>query len=381
MQDKKKKVLVFYPHNFYEMSSGTHRRIYELLSYLRDRNFSTDLLSLNGFSNKWNSGDLSRRDLFDSIRVCEWKLSYMEKIRQARSAQNHGLSDLVTQDLKNAIAEMASAVDYSFIIITYAYWGRLAEVDSRAIKIFNFQDFLTLNTYLQNPGVEFALGKMFQDEVRAISRFEYALSISEEETVALSPFCPGTVFINAPISFPKRFIENAGRDFDILFIGSDNPFNREGMDWFMKEAYPLLPHDLKIAVVGKICSHVEQKKNMTRIPFLEDLSEIHRKSKLLICPLKGGTGLKIKVIEALSFGMPVVTTSWGLKGILSKTENGCVLAESGAEFAQAIIRILGNESEFENLRQQARMFFSKYYSTEMVHENLDKLFMREHGAV
>ncbi|MCR4287212.1 MAG: glycosyltransferase [Deltaproteobacteria bacterium] len=190
---------------------------------------------------------------------------------------------------------------YGHVIISYVYWAALADlVPYDTVKVIDLHDFVTLNKYMITGKGEFRLGRMFAGEVRAISKFDFALSISREETLMLSPFCPKTRFVDVPVSFPKRFPKKRGHDFDLLFFGSDNAFNLEGIKWFMKEVYPLLPAAVRIAIVGRVSGHVEKKGNITLIPHVSDVDEVYSRSKLSFCPLKGGTGLKVKVVEALS---------------------------------------------------------------------------------
>jgi glycosyltransferase involved in cell wall biosynthesis len=373
---KRKNILVFFPHNFYEMSAGCHRRIYELLCYFREREFAVDLLSINGFTNRWSKEDIRRRELFDSIRVCEWEPSKEEKLAIERSWKEGRLRNFAISPLRKAFREMVSSKEYEFVLISYVYWASLAdEVSNNAIKVIDLHDFITLNLYISTGRGIFKFGRMFEEEIRAISKFNYALSISEEETIMLQPFCPETIFINVPISFSPKFKKNENHDFDLLFVGSDNPFNREGMSWFMKNVYPLLPSTIRIAVVGTVCRFLEKKENISLIPYAPDLDEIYTKTKIVFCPLRGGTGLKVKVVEALSYGIPVITTSWGLSGILQKYDNGCVIVDDAKDFAKTVLYLLNNSDEYLCLKRKAEHFFISHFSTEVCNRRLDEVFL------
>jgi glycosyltransferase involved in cell wall biosynthesis len=368
-------ILAFYPHNFYEMSAGTHMRVSSLLLYLKERGYRVDLLSIDGYSNRWGAGDLERRDRADSIRVCGWRPSIREVASWAGAWRSGGLPDLSIRPLRAAFKEMASSRRYSHVLITYAYWASLAEAAGEgAVKVLNLQDFLTLNYFMAKKRRRFALGRMFEQEVEAISRFDCAISISEEETIALKPFCPATRFVDVPVSFPGRFSDRGAFEYDLVFVGSDNPFNREGMGWFIKGVLPLLPGGVRTAVVGGVCRRLAPLPGMTLVPHAEDLGEVYRRSRLSICPLLGGTGLKVKVIEALSYGMPVVTTSWGLTGMMQKYDNGCLAADDAASFASNVALLLGNGAEYERQSGLARAFFTRRYSMDVFRAALDCVF-------
>lgn len=371
----RKHILVFYPHNFYEMSSGTHRRIYDLLCYFKDRGFLMDLLSINGFSNRWNDEDLERKDFFDSIRVCEWKPSFIEKWCNFRRIKTGRLPNRAIQSLCLEFSKMTANRHYDFILINYVFWASLADnVSGDVKKVIELHDFITLNLYLKNKQEKFRFGPMFEEEIHLISKFHYALSISEE-MLFLSPFCPKTKFVNAPISFQQKDSTNNKYDYDLLFVGSDNPFNREGIAWFVEKVYPLLPSNLSIAVVGKICNFLKENNDIVRIPYISDLDEIYHKTKLSFCPLKGGTGLKVKVIEALSYGKPVVTTSWGLSGVVHKNNNGCIIADHEEDFAEAILLLLRDNDQYQRIKRQGEKFFSSHYTPEICYGILDSVFL------
>lgn len=372
---KEKNILIFFPHNFYEMSAGCHRRIYELLCYFKNREFTVDLLSINGFTNKWSKEDLWKRELLNSVNVCEWNLSKDER-QDIESRWKEGkLRNFAISSLRKTFRDMISSKQYKFVLISYVYWANLIdEVRNDVIKVIDLHDFITLNLYISTGRGVFKFGHMFEDEIRAISKFNYALSISEEEAIMLQPFCPETTFINAPISFNPKFINSGNHNIDLLFVGSDNSFNRDGMSWFIKHVYPLLPTTVRIAVVGNVCRFLEKKDNISLISYATKLDDIYTKTKIVFCPLRGGTGVKVKVVEALSYGIPVVTTSWGLSGILQKYENGCIVANNPRDFANAVLFLLNNQGEYLKFKHMAETFFMRHFSRDTCWKNLDCIF-------
>jgi len=59
-----------------------------------------------------------------------------------------------------------------------------------------------------------------------------------------------------------------------------------------------------------------------------NLVEFYQNVSIVICPMFSGTGVKIKVLEALSYGIPVVTNQRGVDGLLNKSANGCLVTEN-----------------------------------------------------
>ena len=122
-------------------------------------------------------------------------------------------------------------------------------------------------------------------------------------------------------------------------MGSNNPHNTNAAKWFFDKVYPLLPDTIKITVVGRVCSAVPEKENIEKIEYAENLSEYYKKSKITICPMLSGTGLKIKVVESLSYGIPIVCNTRGVDGLLNKLNNGCIVTNDPNEFSNAIQKL------------------------------------------
>lgn len=88
-----------------------------------------------------------------------------------------------------------------------------------------------------------------------------------------------------------------------------------------------------------------------------------------------GTGIKIKVIEALSYGLPIVCTLRGIDGLSNKTNNGCWVAENEKEFSEHIIQLLNDPKLYEKYRKQSVDFFTENYSIEIGYKKLDQTFI------
>jgi len=372
-----KRILVLYPMNFYEMSAGTHRRASQVLAYLKERGFSIDLLSIDGYSNAWGSADIGRRELCDRINVVKWEPGKLDLLKLKKAQVTGDLPDFAISPVRRKFKEMLAEKRYDFVIINYVYWASLTEfVPKGTVKVIDLHDFATMYNYQVSGSMVFRLGRMFESEIRGISSFDTALSISEEETLMLGQFCPDTSFVDLPVFFEcgrNNFFE---KEYDLLFVGSDNPFNKKGLEWFMEEVHPLLSASIRILIVGKAGRFINRAVNTEIIEHAESLDEFYARSKLVFCPLKGGTGLKIKVIEAICKGMPVITTSWGLRGILKKEGNGCVVAEEGHDFAAAVMNLLSDNAQYERLSAQALDFSDRFYSKRVCYEKMDRVFLR-----
>ena len=87
-----------------------------------------------------------------------------------------------------------------------------------------------------------------------------------------------------------------------------------------------------------------------------------------------GTGLKIKVVESLSYGIPVVCNERGVDGLLSKINNGCLVSNNPNEFASFIEKLLNDEKYYNKISGEGKNFFAQSLDETIVFKKLDYFF-------
>ncbi len=150
----------------------------------------------------------------------------------------------------------------------------------------------------------------------------------------------------------------------ILFIGSRNPINVYGLDYFIKDVFPQIKlqfDDAQLILAGDICDVVESFDGCIKLGRVEDLKDAYELADLVINPILFGTGLKIKNIEALGYSKPFVTTTVGAEGI----ENGAVdraflMADSPEEFVSHITKIFSDIELYKKLSKNAYNFAKEW---------------------
>lgn len=96
--------------------------------------------------------------------------------------------------------------------------------------------------------------------------------------------------------------------------------NLEAIEWIVKELAPNLSQDIKIKIAGKGTDEMPADWKRNNIDFLgyvskEELDLLYKTSSAFLCPIIYGSGVKIKVTEALSYGMPIIATKESLEGL------------------------------------------------------------------
>lgn len=140
--------------------------------------------------------------------------------------------------------------------------------------------------------------------------------------------------------------------------------NTECLEWFLEKVYPRLPHELRFVIIGggideKLAEKLSAYQNIKTAGFVENpVSEI-AKCQALIAPLHKGAGVKVKVIDALSSGTPVVGTDVAFEGIEDNTSFPLFFKIGTAE---ECIKILANWKQISKPQKQAAAdeFFARY---------------------
>ncbi len=236
--------------------------------------------------------------------------------------------------------------------------------------IIDTHDFLTSQFQFKK---RFKLGKFFQKELSILNNFDKILVISIEEQYLFSQFSDKKIEIVTHV-LPSKISLKSEQKYDIIYVASDNEHNIKSAKWFFSKVYPLLPKSLNIVVVGKIGNHIANYKNVEKIKFVENLDAIYSQSKIAICPMLSGTGLKIKVIEAMSFGLPVVCNERGVDGLLNKIHNGCLVTNNEIQFSNYISELIDNNDFYEKTSLACKLYFEEIHDTKSNYLVLDKVF-------
>lgn len=375
------KILYFYPENPAALNQGNNARAFALLQYFKNRNHKIDYVGIasKSFStvdleaiknaNLIENGFLLKRDK----RISK-TLSYLFTYSIPNKIKGRIRDfDRTRFGHKEQFSKILKDNQYDYIIISYAYWAELIrenEYLKNAKLIIDTHDFLT--SQFQNQK-RFNLGKYFDKEIEILNLFQKVWVISSDENYVFSQFVTSDV-VTIPHALEAKFQSNTSKKYDLVYVASSNEHNVKSAKWFFEEVYPKLNTNLSICVVGKINEHILELPNVTKIHFVEDLNQVYNESRVAICPMLSGTGLKIKVVEALSFGLPVVCNERGIDGLLNKTNNGCLVTNDATTFSKHIEQLLANNNFYEQQQALAKNFFLNYLSTEVVYSELDNIF-------
>jgi glycosyltransferase involved in cell wall biosynthesis len=170
----------------------------------------------------------------------------------------------------------------------------------------------------------------------------------------------------------------------LLFVGSSASANVDGLDWFLAEIWPRIlaeRPDTKLTVAGSVCTAITSTpvgvSLRGRVP---DLTPLYRRADVVISPLRVGSGLKIKLIEALAHGKPVVGTTVTAQGVAHLLDGAVALADTPEAFASEVLSLL-NQPLLRATRAEAALAVARgSFSTSAAYGGVLNHLRAQHAA-
>jgi GT2 family glycosyltransferase/glycosyltransferase involved in cell wall biosynthesis len=185
--------------------------------------------------------------------------------------------------------------------------------------------------------------------------------------------------IHATVQASKTYFDTSG----LLFIGNFNHRpNIDGILYFIKEIFPYVLRDLpaiRCTIVGNNPPpelKSLESKNVEVLGHVPDIGPILAKARISICPLRYGAGMKGKVGEALSWGIPVVTTTIGAEGMDLKDGEDALIADAPREFAKSIVKGYLDIDLWEKLSLAGKKKVERCWSPDVISRQLADILKR-----
>jgi len=180
------------------------------------------------------------------------------------------------------------------------------------------------------------------------------------------------------VSLTTPSVSQPGRDNRIGFIGAlDWQPNIRGLQWFINEVWPLVVTQIpetSFTIGGRNASHstINSLKG-TNVIFegeINDAVDFTSSMTVMVAPLFAGSGMRIKIIEAMSTGVPVVASTVAAKGIAVTDNKDILLADNKEAFATAVCRMLKDSREHDRIAANAQSLLKERYDNSSITAHL-----------
>jgi glycosyltransferase involved in cell wall biosynthesis len=172
----------------------------------------------------------------------------------------------------------------------------------------------------------------------------------------------------------------AGRK-NLLFIGhyAHNP-NEDAVCYFVSEIFPLIRQQIPGVLFHMVGSHMTEKvqsladRDVVAVGYVPDPSTYFNDCRVFVAPLRYGAGMKGKIGQSLSFGLPVVTTSIGAEGMSLIDGKHVLIADSAAAFASQVVRLYTDDLLWEEMSTSSLLHVKTRFSKTVVRKKLAEVF-------
>jgi glycosyltransferase involved in cell wall biosynthesis len=227
--------------------------------------------------------------------------------------------------------------------------------------------------------------KLYRFEKKMVKKFDYIFAISEADKKKLINLgVKAERIFTLPTTFELKTIKNSPpKKNQILFVGLLSWWpNKDGFFWFYHQVYDLIKKKIprvRFIVVGNQATEemkalARQDSSLDLVGYAKDVSRYFEESQVFVVPINSGSGIRIKILTALSYGLPVVSTTKGAEGVVSKSSGGVILADSPEEFAESVIKILKDNDYAKKMAAAGREFTHDNYRAEMTRKALEKVY-------
>ena len=229
--------------------------------------------------------------------------------------------------------------------------------------------------------------KLKKYELNVCSKASLVLTVSEEDKNTLLSEASNINAIEAvPIGVDTDFFKIVNRNTDsktILSIATMYwPPNVDSMLYFCQDIFPLIKKeipDAKLNIAGQ--RPVKEITNLASESiivsgYIDDSREVSKDCAAFIVPLRSGSGVRVKILNAMAMGLPIVTTSIGVEGLNCENGKHLLIADTPKEFASAVIDLFNNKEKSIQLGKNARELVENEYSWDIIGKRLINVYSR-----
>jgi GT2 family glycosyltransferase/glycosyltransferase involved in cell wall biosynthesis len=164
----------------------------------------------------------------------------------------------------------------------------------------------------------------------------------------------------------------------MLFLGSfRHTPNQVALEWFARFVLPLIVEkvpDARLLVAGSDPpprhAFSDPAKAIEWLGFVEDIQPLFSSSAVFVCPIRSGSGIRVKLLEAFAMGIPVVSTFLGAEGLARVDGEFCALADQPEAFAAKVVDLLEHTELANEMAARARQEVEANWDMEVITRRL-----------
>ncbi|MDD5633663.1 MAG: glycosyltransferase [Candidatus Omnitrophica bacterium] len=216
-------------------------------------------------------------------------------------------------------------------------------------------------------------------------RFNACLAVTKEGGGYLGKLCPGLKIGVIPNAVDVEYFKPSDMPIDpntLVFTGTmDYAPNIDAVIYFTKKIMPLVKKkrsQIKFFIVGRNpVPEVKMLANEPNVIVTGDVDDIRKylaQAAVFVCPVRLGTGIKNKVLEAMAMGKAIVLTSISAQGINAQDGQDFITADTSEKFADNVLNVLENKTRREQMGRAAREVVVKKYVFDIIGKKYEDFY-------
>ena len=360
----KKEILIVTYIDFWRGGAGHISRLLAILNYLRGR--STITIVYIG------------RCLDNDQKILETEYSDITV---------HFLDKNVNLDISGYVEKFAAFIaDKYFDVVFLEYiemYALLGFFPASTVKILDTHDLLVdkIASFKKFNLNYDGLNLDFDQELAIYSEFDHVVLINKKdyEVVAKSMGLKKLLLVPHPVKLSQREVRAKAKI--IVYVASLYSPNVDAINWFLDNVWPSVSNgEVVLKIYGHVTKKIEDqdlaKKNVFLHGFVDDLSAVYDEADIVINPVRAGAGLKIKNVEALGNGLPLLTTAHGIAGIENAAQDALCVADNAEDFIATLNELINNYSLRKKLSECAFKYADMHFSESVCFKPLDDLLFK-----
>ncbi len=305
-------------------------------------------------------------------------------------AQSAGLRDT----LRSTVANGQYDVIY-FDTISLAEYRKVAGDTARVLNHHNVESHLFERRVPREShplkrwylGMEAKKLRAFEEE--CLAQFDANLTCSELDSQRLREISPPArcevVANGVDVGYFQSGKEggDAREPGHLIMVSGMNWFpNRDAVLYMVEQIWPRLTQempDLKLTIVGasppqQVLDLAARDPRLTVTGFVDDVRPYMEKAQVYLCPMRDGGGTRLKILDALSMGVPIVSTTMAVEGIHVQPERDVLTADTPDQFVRQIRRLVQDADLRQSIATNGRTFVEQNFSWSVVGRRMQEIF-------
>jgi len=223
---------------------------------------------------------------------------------------------------------------------------------------------------------------------RTLRRFEISILNKMDGIVAITPvdarnldrLSHSTNIISIPFginleTLPENPVQPA--EPSLFHIGTMNWYpNEESIRWLITEVWPKVSQrlpEIELHLAGRYMPEWLKKLSVPRIIVdgeVPDVWEYMQRFSIMVVPLFSGSGIRIKIVEAMAAGKAIITTAIGAEGINYENGQHLIIAKDARSFTEAVVKVCNDKQLRDSLGKNARLLIAKEHDNKKLMQKL-----------